>query len=443
MIPFIQGLKSKAIRSHIISLHKQEVSSGIKLNLYSYNGTVPGQEIRVKVGQQVEVNLKNELDQPVTIHWHGYPVPVDMDGVPGVTQNAVKPGESFQYSFTATVPGTYWYHSHYKSAEQVDLGLYGALIVEGDRQTELDRDYTFILDEMNSKGKAGSKGMMGSSNDDLFTVNGKSGDLISAYEIQTGENVRLRFINAGYITHYMNLGSIEYRVVAVDGQAVMDPQIIQNKLLPVGPGERYDVEFTAPDSSFFIREMLNTPAADGLIIPLINRTSKKTLDETEYDGIFTLTGSGIATEYASLASNKYDQEYKMVLSHGMKGMGMIYTINGRTYPDIDPLDVKRGDIIKVTLESKDMMFDHPMHLHGHFFQVLSKDGSPVEDGAIFKDTLVVKPGEKYELAFIANNPGEWMFHCHDLNHASSGMMTSVLYDGYAIPSHIDQSQPSE
>lgn len=104
MIPFIQGLKSKAIRSHIISLHKQEVSSGIKLNLYSYNGTVPGQEIRVKVGQQVEVNLKNELDQPVTIHWHGYPVPVDMDGVPGVTQNAVKPGESFQYSFTATVP---------------------------------------------------------------------------------------------------------------------------------------------------------------------------------------------------------------------------------------------------------------------------------------------------------------------------------------------------
>ncbi|NTZ19065.1 hypothetical protein EXW96_16245 [Paenibacillus sp. JMULE4] len=100
MIPFIQGLKSKAIRSHIISLHKQEVSSGIKLNLYSYNGTVPGQEIRVKVGQQVEVNLKNELDQPVTIHWHGYPVPVDMDGVPGVTQNAVKPGESFQYSFT-------------------------------------------------------------------------------------------------------------------------------------------------------------------------------------------------------------------------------------------------------------------------------------------------------------------------------------------------------
>ncbi len=91
------------------------------------------------------------------------------------------------------------------------------------------------------------------------------------------------------------------------------------------------------------------------------------MDETEYDGIFTLTGSGIATEYASLASNKYDQEYKMVLSHGMKGMGMIYTINGRTYPDIDPLDVKRGDIIKVTLESKDMMFDHPMHLHGHFF----------------------------------------------------------------------------
>jgi FtsP/CotA-like multicopper oxidase with cupredoxin domain len=422
---------------------EQEVESGKKLEFYTFNGSVPGQEIRVKVGQQLEVNLTNELDEPVTIHWHGYPVPIDMDGIPGVTQNAVEPGESFLYSFKATTPGTYWYHSHYKSAEQVDRGLYGVLIVEGEEQESLDRDYTFILDEMNSDGQKGSTGMMGRSNYDLYTVNGKTGNAISAYELRTGEKARLRFINAGYISHYLYLGAIEYKVVAIDGQNVIDPKPVRNKLLAVGPGERYDVEFTVPDSSFLIREMLNTEPADGLIIPMKNLDSEKMLSEEKYDGIFSLTDSGVVTNYPSLKDKKADKEYKMILSHGMKGMGMVYTINGKTYPDIDPLDVKKGDIVKVTLESDDMMFDHPMHLHGHFFQVLSKDGIAVDEGTIFKDTLVVKPGEKYEVAFIADNPGEWMFHCHDLNHASSGMVTSVHYEGYIIPSHIDQSQPSE
>ncbi|MFO6739266.1 multicopper oxidase domain-containing protein, partial [Bacillus cereus] len=109
---------------------------------------------------------------------------------------------------------------------------------------------------------------------------------------------------------------------------------------------------------------------------------------------------------------------------------MVYTINGKVFPDIDPIQVKKGDLVKVRLVNRSKMDDHPMHLHGHFFQVLSKDGKPIEGSPIVKDTLNLKPGEEYEVAFVADNPGDWMFHCHDLHHASAGMVTEVKYTDY-------------
>ncbi len=99
-------------------------------NAWTYNGTVPGQEIRVKEGDNVVINFKNSLTEPSALHLHGIPVPNEMDGVPGVTQNAVLPGKEFKYEFKADTPGTYWYHSHQNGAVQVDKGLYGALIIE-------------------------------------------------------------------------------------------------------------------------------------------------------------------------------------------------------------------------------------------------------------------------------------------------------------------------
>ena len=124
-----------------------QINDQVKLPVYTYNGSVPGAQIRVKQGDNVKIVLKNELPEPITIHWHGYPVPNNQDGVPGVTMDAIKPGETFTYEFTATVPGTYWYHSHQKSAEQVDKGLYGTLIVEPKNEEKVDRDYTLVLDE--------------------------------------------------------------------------------------------------------------------------------------------------------------------------------------------------------------------------------------------------------------------------------------------------------
>ncbi|MBO8170431.1 MAG: multicopper oxidase family protein [Bacillaceae bacterium] len=427
-----------------------EVRPGKSLSFYTYGGTVPGREIRVKQGQHVEVELKNELDEPVTIHWHGYPVPNEMDGVPGLTQNAVEPGETFTYTFKATIPGTYWYHSHQHSAEQVDRGLYGALIVEEKDETRADREYTFILDEMNSDGNGSSGGMrrmmgrmMGSGDYDMFTVNGKAGSGIPPHEIKTGERVRLRFINAGYITHYLHLGSIAYDVFAVDGQKLSDPVEGEHQLLPIAPGQRVDVLFEAPDGSFFIRDMLDHPAADQMRIPMTNVASKNMHPEVSYQGILWLSESEMGTEWKPVAADSYDQVYTMELGHGMGMGGMAFLINGKAFPDTEPLKVRRGDRVKVTLQSSDPMFDHPMHLHGHFFQVLSKNGEELDGDPVMKDTLLVRPGETYEVAFVADNPGDWLFHCHELTHAADGMVTTLDYEDHDIPEHIDRSQLAE
>ncbi|KPC98078.1 Copper resistance protein A precursor [Geobacillus sp. BCO2] len=167
----------------------------------------------------MKIVLKNELPEPVTIHWHGYPVPNNQDGVPGVTMDAIKPGETFTYEFTATVPGTYWYHSHQKSAEQVDKGLYGTLIVEPKNEEKVDRDYTLVFDEwmsdpnaensMNMSGNMDMSGMdhsnmnNGNNSDhqqmdmnsmghnmnmyDIFTINGKSGAAVQPLKVKKGE----------------------------------------------------------------------------------------------------------------------------------------------------------------------------------------------------------------------------------------------------------------
>ncbi|PZN06266.1 MAG: copper oxidase, partial [Bacillota bacterium] len=133
-----------------------EVAPGVEKEVWAYNGSVPGPEIRVKQGETIRVRFKNELPVPTTIHWHGYPVPNEMDGVPGVTQNLVKPGEEFVYEFKATVAGTYMYHSHQESAEQVDMGLYGALVVE-EPESAYDRDFALILDEWTKAGESNAE----------------------------------------------------------------------------------------------------------------------------------------------------------------------------------------------------------------------------------------------------------------------------------------------
>lgn len=468
---------------------KQKLGNGVIVPVWTFNGSSPGPEIRVKKGEKVKVTLKNELSAPVSIHWHGYPVPNNMDGIPGVTQDAVEPGKSFTYEFEANVPGTYWYHSHQDSVNQLDRGLYGALIVE-DTKEKYDKDYTLMLDEwvtdkeeMNKQLKEMTKGQIGNKskgneneekNDDkngmahsgmdmgsdqkdsgnmagmdhgnmkmeghdmsmydLFTINGKSGDLVVPLKVNKGDKVRLRLVNAGYLSHDIHVHGHDIKVIATDGQPINDPKVIKDKVISIAPGERYDIEFTANKTGkWYVEDHSKNKGAKGMKAVIEydgSKEMKDKADEKEKLPKVDIMKYGTKKLGSFPLNQEYTATYNMDLNTQMNGNEMVYTINGKVFPDIDPIQVKKDDLVKVKLVNRSKMDDHPMHLHGHFFQVLSKDGKPIEGSPIVKDTLNLRPGEEYEVAFVADNPGEWMFHCHDLHHASAGMVTEVNYTDY-------------
>lgn len=463
-----------------------QVNDQVTKEVWTFNGSVPGPQLRVKLGEKIKVTLKNDLAEPVAIHWHGLPVPFQMDGIPGMTMNAVQPGGTYTYEFTASVPGTYWYHSHQDSVNQLDRGLYGTFVVEAD-EPKPDRDYTLVLDEWMSNedhmatmnngsmngmdhgsatgqsgeqtaaGHSGSgheqtaaSGHSGSGHEqtttaapagghdmsmyDLFTINGNSGEKIKPLVVKKGERVRLRLVNAGYMSHKLHLHGHEYTVVATDGQKLNNPTPIKDQLLSIAPGERYDLEFIANQSGeWYLEEHSDNPAAKGMKVKIqyegATATGTDQPDDTKQLPVFNLASYGKKGDQTTFTlDQQYNLEYTMNL--GTKDNGMKFTINDQSFPNVDPIKVKTGDLVKVKMVNTSEKDDHPMHLHGHFFQVLSKDGVPIQGSPIFKDTLNLKPGEEYVVAFKADNTGDWMFHCHDLHHASMGMVTVLKYTDF-------------
>jgi FtsP/CotA-like multicopper oxidase with cupredoxin domain len=432
-----------AIRQTAFTLTAQasslEVESGRTLPVWTFNNSVPGPEIRVKQGDQVKITLKNELPEPVSIHWHGVPVPISMDGIPGVTQNAVQPGQSFTYEFTATTAGTYWYHSHQDSVNQIDRGLYGSFIVEP-RTDTVNRDYILMLDEWMAGDSHSAHGTAPAAGHDmsmynLLTINGRSGASVQNLAVKQGDKVRLRLINAGYKSHVLHLHGHEWKVTATDGQPINNPQALKNSFLTIAPGERYDVEFEANNPGQWNLEAHGTePGVKGMKVKIAYEGANGSTD-TPNDAVVNLPVFNLA-QYGQTGKGRfsleqqYDLTYTMNLGTEEKNGQPVYTINGKTYPKTDAIQVKKGDKVMVKLVNNSKSDDHPMHLHGHFFQVLSSNGKPVEGSPIVKDTLNLKPGEEYVVAFEADNTGDWMFHCHDLHHASAGMVTHLLYSDY-------------
>ncbi|MDI3256945.1 MAG: multicopper oxidase family protein [Kyrpidia sp.] len=468
-----------------------EMAPGVSVQALTYGGTVPGATIQVNQGDHVRVKLINQLPVPTSIHWHGYPVPAAMDGVPGITQDPVQPGQSFVYDFVAEVPGTYWYHSHMDSANQVDQGLYGPLIVlpkqvPGDEKT--DRDYTLVFDEwstmmggagqtmMDHAGMGMGQGTMGMAHDgmpmngngpggppapdsplqqpgfamdhdqmmkmmyNIYTVNGRSGPRIAPLDVKPGEKVRLRLINAGYLTHLVHLQGQPFRIVATDGRSTTTSPEVTDRALAIGAGERYDVIFTAAHS-FAVDLHDGTPAAQNAVIPVRVTGDANALAAPDHDPVPILDMTTYEKGSGVQGTGTWNASYTWHLNSAVMGGQQVYTINGKVWPDTDPIPVKTGERVKVTLIN-DGRSDHPMHLHGHVFRILSRNGVPVQ-GDVEKDTLLVRPGEAYDIGFVADNPGIWVFHCHDLHHAASGMMSDVEYRDYHSPYPVDKAKAGE
>ncbi|SFF59196.1 Multicopper oxidase with three cupredoxin domains (includes cell division protein FtsP and spore coat protein CotA) [Halobacillus alkaliphilus] len=431
-----------------------QISADKSVSAWTYNGTVPGEPLRVTEGDFVKVHLKNELSVPVTIHWHGVILPNQMDGVPGLTQDAVQPGESFTYEFMANDAGTYWYHSHQHSSKQVDKGLYGSLVIE-EKEPAYQQDQTYILDEwavnqdkqnttnmggmmmgsMSRDGEADTKQMY-----DTFTVNGKSGEAIDPLQLEAGETARLRFINAGYQQHRLVFPEGSMEVIAADGEKVVNEGPSSN-MLEIAPGERIDVAFTKQrEEAEIIGEDPQIKNAQDMRIPVV---SGEEAESFAYNQLSVSSASSKETGTSSGSEDllfketpETDVSYHMDLSMGMDmGEGMSFQINNKVFPNTPLIPVSEGDVVKVRITNSGRL-NHPMHLHGHRFQVASKNGEAYEN-PIVKDLINVKPDEEYTVYFKADNRGEWLFHCHDNNHADRGMITIVDYQSVYSPFKLD------
>ncbi|WP_411346426.1 multicopper oxidase family protein [Paenibacillus sp. WLX1005] len=433
-----------------------EVEKGKYLPVWTFNNSVPGPQIEVTEGDIVTVHLKNKLDVPVSIHFHGVVLPNDMDGVPGVTQDAVEPGQTFTYTFQALHAGTYWYHSHQDSLNQIGRGLYGTFVVHPKQSSTADVDRTFVLDEWNDpnthpanteSNTAALNSNMGAYN--LYTINGRSGDQIDPLYVNNGQHVRLRFVNAGNMTQLLYIPLSSYTVVSTDGEEIYQPQTLNKGLLRIAPGERYDLAFTATDNgvtpigavgdSDFARSMRlpivvsdrgQQPNQQQVIDEVKRQQQNLTAANASHWSELDLMNYGQPTASTFTWNQKYDRNYDLKLSMGVSDGKMAYTINDESYNHLKALTVKTGDTVHITLSAPSGNEDHPMHLHGHVFQVLSRNGQAASGAPVWKDTLNVRPGETYEIALLANNPGNWMLHCHELHHASMGMMIDFNYEDF-------------
>lgn len=408
---------------------------------WGFNGTVPGPELRVHQGDHVRVTLVNNLPDATSIHWHGVNVPNAADGVAGLTQDAVQPGQSYTYDFIATDPGTYWYHSHQDTSNQVPRGLLGTLIVEPENLPDYDHDYTLMYHDFISPIREFFpivQKIAGDIDEGATAVNGTNTHL--QLDAEPGELIRLRLINGTAGEHrafgdplrIVLLGA-PYQVVALDGHDLNEPQEISGQVLPIGAGQRYDLVFRMPDSGVVqvsVEGQTTTVTVGQGEITFPDLTTLPTFDLTTY-------GSPAPDAFASQST--FDVTHDLVLGNHAGfhngNFGLIHSINGEEFPDVPMITVEPGQTVRLHIINETDEY-HPIHIHGHYFTVLSRNNIPLSGSPVYLDSILLAPGETWDVAFIANNPGLWMLHCHVLIHAATGMDMMVVYPNIVTPYNV-------
>ena len=472
------------------------------MNTWSYHGQIPGPQIRVRKGDVVQAMLGNHLPAQTTVHWHGVAIRNNMDGVPMMTQAPVPPGGAFTYQFTASDPGTYWYHPH--AGVQLDRGLYGPLIVEDPAEpAPYDQDWTIVLDDwidgtgytpdqvltalrqgmtgmnmpsaspspsmsgmggmsgmtvaspspsmaemsgmnmsspspsmsgmagMGSTGSSGSSPLLSGATSPLlggdagdvrypyYLINGRIRTAPRTFTGRPGQRVRIRFINAGADTAFrVALGGHTMTVTHTDGFPVT-PQ--PAGALLIGMGERYDVQVTLADGVFPLVALAEGKNSTALALVSTGMGTPPAPDVLPRELYRPVTTSFALkpTATAALSARQPDVTYKLQLTGGMARYN--WGINGRSFDMAQPGGLrylmKQGQRVRIIFANTTTMY-HPMHIHGHTFQVAP--------GGPRKDTVLVLPRQQVACDFDADNPGQWMTHCHNLYHSPEGGMMAVL-----------------
>ena len=420
---------------------KVDLGQGTRIDAWTFNGSAPGPELRVRQGDQVVVTLQNkDIAAGVTMHWHGVAVPNAMDGVAGVTQDAVKPGEQFTYRFIAKEAGSYWYHSHQASSEQVLRGLYGLLVVEPASPTvRYNRDYALDVREWGSDASCFSNCAA------PLALNGR----IQAAPLAAapGELVRLRLVNSGQDMHYPVLLGAPATVIALDGHDLNAPTPLPVTRLPLASAQRYDLSFRMPSSGAVQLVDADPQARPEGQHPVVQIGSGAApapaypADAPLFDMMHYGTPRAAATRALDSwkASDPFDANFTLELGNRLGlydgHVTMTFTINGAVNPYVPPIVVRPGQRVRIHIVNPTGDL-HPMHLHGHSFAVLSKNGQPLAGSQVVLDTLAVHAGESYDIAFLADNPGLWMEHCHVLRHAARGMSVMVMYEHITTPFNV-------
>jgi len=413
-----------------------------QIDVWAYNELVPGPPLRVQKGERVRIAVENRLAEETTVHFHGIRLPNAMDGVPHLTQHPIAPGHTFQYDFHVPDAGTYWYHSHQRSAEQVGRGLYSAFIVEEREPIRVDRDVVWLLSDWRLLPN-------GQISDDFHNIhdmahNGRVGNTVTmngrvreTFAVRSGERIRLRLINAANARVFgLTFSGHRPRVIAYDGQPVEPHEPLEGRVI-LGPGMRMDLilDMTGkPGERFQVRDNFYR-GLEYRLLDLVYGTGvvrEKPLDDPIALPANTMPEPDTSSaERHEVTFNGGMMGQMMMRERGMGGMGMmemmhtgkIWFINGVAMMGhvMDPmLTLTRGRSYVIAMNNETMWW-HPMHLHGHAFRVISRNGIPTKYRE-WQDTVLMAPREKVEIAFVADNPGDWMFHCHILEHQESGMM---------------------
>ncbi|MET3142969.1 UNVERIFIED_ORG: FtsP/CotA-like multicopper oxidase with cupredoxin domain [Arthrobacter sp. UYEF2] len=479
-----RAFSGKTVTQDLKAAAFQTTVAGKPVTTWGYNGGLSAPTIRAVAGDRLQVGLANGLKDPTSIHWHGLALRNDQDGVPHVTQAPTAAGAGFNYEFLLPHPGTYWYHSHVEM--QRERALYGALIIEDPAEKLIyDQDWVIVLDDwldgitgtpdevleelsggmsmggdkMGDNGMSGTSrpgmdhGSMGSTPEPstsggasgmgtshmlmgarsdflggdagdvrfpLHLFNTKAPDEADVLAAKAGDVIRLRIINAAGDTAYrVGVPGRTLTLTHTDGFPVQHRDV---DAVVLGMGERIDALLTVPEG--FTPVLALPEGKTGQALGFISTGSGKqppaatlpfTLDGTVVDG-----GQLKADPSVSFAPKTPDRTHELRLTGGM--MQYDWGINNGRFDMNDPFrnafEIKAGERVKVRFVNETDMW-HPMHLHGHTFQVGT-------DGAR-KDTVIVRPKQTVTVIFDADNPGQWLTHCHNAYHAERGMIGVFSY----------------
>ena len=448
--------------------------------MYGFNGQYPGPLLRVGQHSRIVVRFTNSIDLPSTIHWHGIRLENRFDGVPGVTQDAVAPGDTFVYEIDFPDAGLYWYHPHVREDIQQDGGLYGNMMVDPVREDYFglaSREEFVMVDDLLVDGDELLPYGRDAAN---FTIMGRFGNvmLVNGEEryhatVDRGEVVRFFITNVSNTrTYNLSFAGHAMKLVATDLSRFQREMMVES--LVIAPAERYVVEVRFPEPGFFalLNQVQVVDHMRGEFYAAVDTLGTVTVTDSVTDNAANLarnhqelrTDSVLETQldrFRPLFDREADKELLLTVdieglpiivqqfisidtiyrppvewTDGMPNMNWLSTSNEvrwilrdtATGAENDQIDWQfgLGDVVKIRLKNDAQAFHpmhHPIHLHGQRFLILSRDGVANRNLA-WKDTVLVPVGSTVDLLMEASNPGEWMIHCHIAEHLDAGMMGS-------------------